>query len=83
MNVNNTERMALDKSGWSLVEERDSIIYMGKPSSPDAEITSPSWYIKKITVIIDSNGNRVTETKTAQPLWKAKWSDREKLIYKY
>lgn len=83
MSANNIEAMGFEKSGWSLIEETDGqprIIYMGKPTNPDAETSDKCWVIRKIT-ITENSESRLTETKKAEGY--NSWDDRKDLDYKY
>lgn len=82
--ANNIEKMAWDQSGWTMIEESadGSVVYMGRPSSPDATLDAPVWCIKRITVTITEDGRRLTEIKRTENCQK-RWTDRENLTYTF
>lgn len=82
MNIfsNNSELMAFEKSGWSIVETmEDGTIYMGKPSKPDALFNQSVWTIKRIR----TNEKGGIQTIISEYAYKQKWEDRFIVDYRF
>lgn len=81
--VNNTERMAFEKSVWPFVEisEDGKTIYKGRPTDETVKSSDPNWYIQKIE--IHSDRNTVITTALAYPYGRAIWSSKESAEYRF